>query len=107
MGDVFVIGISVALLAWLWWKADRPLAVLFTAAYLLRLLVLYADTYHFLGIPFSGSDTEDFHAATLAFLSSDGPIKTNYTYILAVFYYVFGDWGRFTAIIMTVCKLFQ
>lgn len=97
MGNVFVIVISAAILAWLWWKADRPVAALLTAAYLLRLLVLYADTYHFLGIPFSGSDTEDFHAATLAFLSSDGPIKTNYTYILALFYRVFGDWGRFMA----------
>lgn len=97
MGNVFVIGISVALLAWVCWKADRPLAVLLTVAYLLRLLVLYADTYHIVGILFSGTDTENFHAATLAFLSSNGPIKTNYTYLLAVFYRVFGDWGRFMA----------
>lgn len=95
MGNVFVIVISAAILAWLWWKADRPLAAILTLAYLLRLLVLYADTYHLLPNPFTGLDTEDFDAATLAFLNSDGPIKTNYTYVLAVFYRIFGDWGRF------------
>jgi hypothetical protein len=95
MGNLVVIVISAAILAWLWWKADRPLAAILTLAYLLRLLVLYADTYHLLPNPFTGLDTEDFDAATLAFLNSDGPIKTNYTYVLAVFYRIFGDWGRF------------
>lgn len=95
MGNIVVIVFSAVILAWLWWKADRPLAAILTLAYLLRLLVLYADTYHLFPNPFTGLDTEDFDVATLAFLNSDGPIKTNYTYVLAVFYRVFGDWGRF------------
>jgi hypothetical protein len=97
MGNVFVIVISAAILVWLWWKADRPLAAILTLAYLLRLAVLYADSYHLFANPFSGLDTEDFHAATLLFLTGDGPIKTNYTYVLAVMYRVFGDSGRFMA----------
>ena len=95
MGNLVVIVISAAILVWLWWKADRPLATILTLAYLLRLLVLYADTYHLFPNPFTGLDTEDFDIATLAFLNDNGPIKTNYTYVLAVFYRIFGDWGRF------------
>ena len=97
IGNIFVVVISAATLAWLWWKADRPVAVIMTLAYLVRLFVLYADIYHLVPNPFTGLDTEDFHTATLAFLAGDGPIKTNYTYVLAVFYRVFGDCGRFAA----------
>lgn len=95
MGNLVVIVISAAILVWLWWKADRPLAAILTLAYLLRLLVLYVDIYHLVPNPFTGSDTEEFDIATLAFLNGDGPIKTSYTYVLAVFYRIFGDWGRF------------
>ena len=97
MVNILVIVFSAALISWLFWKMDRPVAVVLTLAYLLRLLVLYADTYHLFPNPFTGLDTEDFHNATLAFLAGDGPIKTNYTYVLAFFYRVFGDCGRFAA----------
>lgn len=97
MVNILVIVFSAALISWLFWKMDRPVAVVLTLAYLLRLLVLYADTYHLFPNPFTGLDTEDFHTATLAFLAGDGPIKTNYTYVLAVFYRLFGDYGRFMA----------
>ena len=97
MVNILVIVFSAALISWLFWKMDRPVAVVLAFAYLLRLLVLYADTYHLLPNPFTGLDTEDFHTATLAFLVGDGLIKTNYTYVLAVFYRLFGDYGRFMA----------
>ena len=97
IANIVVAILSAALVGWLFWKADRPVAVILTLAYLLRLLVLYADTYQLVPNPFTGLDTEDFHNATLAFLAGDGPIKTNYTYVLAFFYRVFGDCGRFAA----------
>lgn len=97
LNTVFVSVISILVLIWIWWKCDRVIAVILTLAYLLRLFVLYADTYHLVPNPFTGLDTEDFHTTTLAFLAGDGPIKTNYTYVLAVFYRLFGDYGRFVA----------
>jgi len=97
MVNVVVIILSAVVIGWLFWKMDRPLAVILTLAYLVRLFVLYADIYHLVPNPFTGLDTEDFHTATLAFLAGDGPIKTNYTYVLAAFYRIFGDYGRFMA----------
>ena len=85
------------MIGWLFWKMDRPAAVILTLAYLVRLFVLYADISHLVPNPFTGLDTEDFHTATLAFITGDGPIKTNYTYVLAIFYRIFGDYGRFMA----------
>lgn len=97
MNIVVVIVISAVILGLVFKKTDRPLAVIFTMAYLLRLLVMYADYYHLFGIPFSGTDTEYFHRFTLAYMHEDGPPLTKYTYVLAFFYTVFGDSGRFMA----------
>ena len=97
IANIIVAILSAALLGWLFWKMDRPIAVILALAYLFRLFVLYADIYHLVPNPFSGSDTEDFHAAMLEFMAGSGTIKTNYTYVLAVFYGLFGDYGRFVA----------
>ena len=97
MLNVIIVILSAAIVGWLFWKMDRPAAIILALAYLVRLFVLYADIYHLVPNPFTGLDTEDFHTATLAFLAENGPIKTNYTYVLAVFYRVFGDYGRFVA----------
>jgi hypothetical protein len=104
--NVIVAILSAALVGWMFWRVDRPVAVVLALAYLLRLLVLYADTYHLFPNPFTGLDTEDFHTATLAFLAGDGPIKTNYTYVLAVFYRLSGDYGRFAAQFLNVLLSF-
>lgn len=106
MHNIVVIVVSAVLIGWLFWKADRPVAVILSAAYLLRLLVFYADVYHLFPNPFSGSDTEVFHAATLSFLFGDGAIRTNYTYVLAVLYRVFGDYGRHAAQFLNVLLSF-
>lgn len=98
--------ITALIITCLWWKGDRPLAVILTLAYLLRLFVLYADSFQFFGIPFAGADTEDFHRSTLAFLYADGPIKTNYTYVLAAVYWIFGESGRFMAQYLNVLLSF-
>ena len=42
-GNIVVVVITAAVLACIWWKADRPTAIILTAAYLVRLLVFYAD----------------------------------------------------------------
>ena len=105
-GNIVVVVITAAVLAWIWWKADRPTAIILTAAYLVRLLVFYADIYQLVANPFSGEDTENFHAAAIAFLSENGPIKTNYTYVLAAIYRVFGSYGRFAAQFLNVLMSF-
>ena len=105
-GNIVVVVITAAVLAWIWWKADRPTAIILTAAYLVRLLVFYADIYQLVANPFSGEDTENFHAAAIAFLSENGPIKTNYTYVLAAIYRVFGSYGRFAAQFLNVLTSF-
>ncbi len=97
MSIALVVLISVAVLVLTAIKTDRLPAVLLSLAFLLRLLVFIADYYHLAPIPFSGSDTEDFHVATLAYVAGDGPIKTNYTYVLAFFYRIFGAGGRMMA----------
>ena len=97
MSIALVVLISVAVLVLTAIKIDRLPAVLLSLAFLLRLLVFIADYYHLAPIPFSGSDTEDFHVATLAYVAGDGPIKTNYTYVLAFFYRIFGAGGRMMA----------
>ena len=97
MSIALVVLISVAVLVFTAIKTDRLPAVLLSLAFLLRLLVFIADYYHLAPIPFSGSDTEDFHVATLAYVAGDGPIKTNYTYVLAFFYRIFGAGGRMMA----------
>lgn len=106
MVNVVIILLSAIIIGWMFWKMDRPVAVVLSAAYLLRLLVLYADRYHLFGNPFSGTDTEDFHAATLAYMAGEGPIKTNYTYVLAFLYRIFGDYGRFMAQFLNVLLSF-
>ena len=106
MNTVVVIIISAVVLGVVFWKADRPLAFILAAAYLLRLMVMYADYYHLVGIPFSGTDTEYFHNFTLAYLYNDGPPLTNYTYVLAVFYTLFGESGRFMAQLFNVLLSF-
>ena len=105
-GNIVVVVITAAVLAWIWWKADRPTAIILTAAYLVRLLVFYVDIYQLVANPFSGEDTENFHAAAIAFLSENGPIKTNYTYVLAAIYRVFGSYGRFAAQFLNVLMSF-
>ena len=105
-GNIVVVVITAAVLAWIWWKADRPTAIILTAAYLVRLLVFYADIYQLVANPFSGEDTENFHAAAIAFLLENGPIKTNYTYVLAAIYRVFGSYGRFAAQFLNVLMSF-
>lgn len=97
MSIALVVLISIAVVVFTAIKTDRLSAVLLSLAFLLRLLVFFADYYHLFPIPFSGKDTEDFHIATLAYIVGDGPIKTNYTYVLAFFYRIFGDGGRMMA----------
>lgn len=97
MSIAVLILLSVAVLALTVWKAERPAVYVLCAAFLLRMLVLLTDYCHWGHIPFAGADTEDFHITTLAFNAGTGPIKTNYTYVLALFYRVFGDGGRLMA----------
>jgi len=106
METLIVVVLSALVIGCLFWKADRPTAVILSLAYLLRLLVLYADTYQLVEIPFSGTDTEDFHKATQAFISGSGPVKTNYTYVLAALYTIFGDAGRFMSQFLNVLLSF-
>lgn len=106
MNTLVVVIVSAVILGVLFWKADRPLAVILAIAYLLRLMVMYADYYHLFPNPFSGVDTEYFHRFTLAYLHDDGPPLTNYTYVLAFFYTVFGESGRFMAQFINVLLSF-
>jgi len=102
METLVVVILSALVVGCLFWKADRPTAIILSLAYLLRLFVLYADIYQLVELPFSGVDTENFHQRTLDFMSDEGPILTNYTYLLAVLYSVFGDSGRFAAQLFNV-----
>lgn len=106
MNTLVVVIVSAVILGVVFWKADGPLAVILAIAYLLRLAVMYADYYHLVGIPFSGVDTEYFHRFTLAYMHDDGPPLTNYTYVLALFYTVFGENGRFMAQFVNVLLSF-